>query len=149
MVGKDANAGIQIRSRRIPNSHEMCGYQADMGQHYWGCLYDESRRNRILAEANKDELAKGLKPNDWNEYGIRSVGRRVQLWINGCQTVDYLEPAKALSQAGVIGLQIHAGPPAEASTKISKYEFSTIPINLKCDKDGSRTAPTRYFHLSL
>ncbi|MBM4029849.1 MAG: DUF1080 domain-containing protein, partial [Planctomycetes bacterium] len=45
-----ANAGIQIRSRRIPNHHEMIGYQADMGQKYWGCLYDESRRNRILAQ---------------------------------------------------------------------------------------------------
>jgi hypothetical protein len=50
-----ANAGIQIRSRRIPNHHEMIGYQADMGQHYWGCLYDESRRNRILAKPDPDE----------------------------------------------------------------------------------------------
>jgi len=43
-----ANAGIQIRSRRIPNNNEMIGYQADMGQHYWACLYDEGRRHKIL-----------------------------------------------------------------------------------------------------
>ena len=30
-----ANAGIQIRSQRIPNHHEMIGYQADIGQQYW------------------------------------------------------------------------------------------------------------------
>ena len=44
-----ANAGIQIRSRRIPNHHDMIGYQADLGQDYWGALYDESRRRTVLA----------------------------------------------------------------------------------------------------
>lgn len=113
----EANAGIQIRSRRFPGSREMCGYQADMGQHYWGCLYDESRRNKVLAEANRDALAKALRPADWNAYAIRCVGRRIQLWINGHQTVDYLEPDETIEQAGLIGLQIHAGPPAMAGYK--------------------------------
>jgi len=109
-----ANAGIQIRSRRIPNNNEMIGYQADMGQHYWACLYDEGRRHRILAKPDPKLLHKALKPNDWNKYVIRCVGPRVQLWLNGCQTVDYIEPDESVEQAGVIGLQIHSGPPAEA-----------------------------------
>ncbi|MHC4497874.1 MAG: 3-keto-disaccharide hydrolase [Planctomycetota bacterium] len=109
-----ANAGIQIRSRRIPNHHEMIGYQADMGQHYWGCLYDESRRNRILAKPDPQRLREALRPNDWNDYVIRCVGPRIQLWMNGYQTVDYTEPDESIEQAGVIGLQIHGGPPAEA-----------------------------------
>jgi len=109
-----ANAGIQIRSRRIPNHHEMIGYQADMGQHYWGCLYDESRRNRILAKPDPQRLRQVLRPNDWNEYVIRCVGRRIQLWMNGYQTVDYIEPDESIEQEGVIGLQIHGGPPTEA-----------------------------------
>jgi hypothetical protein len=109
-----ANAGIQIRSRRIPNHHEMIGYQADMGQHYWACLYDESRRNRILAKPDPERLREVLRANGWNEYVIRCVGRRVQLWMNGHQTVDYTEADESIEQAGVIGLQIHSGPPAEA-----------------------------------
>jgi hypothetical protein len=109
-----ANAGIQIRSRRRPNHHEMIGYQADMGQHYWGCLYDESRRNRILAKPDPQQLRQALKPNDWNEYVIRCVGPRVQLWMNGYQTVDYTEPDESIEQVGFIGLQIHGGPPVEA-----------------------------------
>lgn len=111
---KTANAGIQIRSRRIPDHHEMIGYQADMGQHYWGCLYDESRRGKILAAPDPEELARVLKPNGWNDYVIRCVGKRVQLWINGYQTVDYTEPDDSIEQTGVIGLQIHSGPPSEA-----------------------------------
>jgi len=109
-----ANAGIQIRSRRIPNHNEMIGYQADMGQHYWGCLYDESRRNKILAQPATEVLKKALKPGEWNQYVIRCEGRRVQLWLNGVQTVDYTEPDESIEQTGLIGLQIHSGPASEA-----------------------------------
>jgi len=109
-----ANAGIQIRSRRIPNHNEVSGYQADMGQQYWGCLYDESRRNKVLAQPDAQLLQKALKAGDWNEYVIRCEGRHIQLWLNGFQTVDYTEPDQGIEQAGLIGLQIHGGPPAEA-----------------------------------
>lgn len=116
LVGETAtaNAGIQIRSRRIPNHNDMIGYQADMGQHFWGCLYDEGRRHRILVKPEPELLSRALKPNDWNEYVIRCVGPRVQLWLNGFKTVDYTEPDESIKQEGVIGLQIHSGPPAQA-----------------------------------
>ena len=109
-----ANAGIQIRSRRIPNHNEMIGYQADMGQHYWGCLYDESRRRKVLASADRGELDKVLKVGQWNDYVIRCEGKRIRLWINGCRTVDYTESEDSIEQTGLIGLQIHSGPPSEA-----------------------------------
>lgn len=114
VLGKGANAGVQIRSRRIPNHHEMIGYQADLGDNYWGSLYDESRRNKILAAADAKAVAEVLKRDDWNDYRIRCEGRRIQLWINGLKTVDYTEPDDAIEQRGLIGLQIHGGPPSEA-----------------------------------
>jgi hypothetical protein len=109
-----ANGGIQIRSRRIPNNHEMIGYQADMGQQYWGSLYDESRRNKTLAGPTAEEIKKVFKPNDWNDYVIRCQGRHIQLWLNGLKTVDYTEADEKLEQKGLIGLQIHGGPASEA-----------------------------------
>ena len=109
-----ANAGVQIRSKRIPNHYEVIGYQADMGQHYWGALYDESRRRKILSGPNLDELNKVLKRDGWNDYVIRAEGKRVRLSINGFQTVDYTEPDDAIEQRGRICLQIHGGPPSEA-----------------------------------
>jgi hypothetical protein len=114
LTGKDANAGIQFRTERIPNHHEVSGYQADMGQHYWGCLYDESRRNKILAQPDKKTLRKALKPDDWNTYTIRAEGPRIQLWINGVQTVDYTEQEEGIAREGVIALQVHSGGPTEA-----------------------------------
>lgn len=114
VLGDGANAGIQIRSRRIPNHHEMIGYQADLGQNWWGCLYDESRRNKVLAGPPDDKRTEVVKPNEWNDYRIRCQGRKIQLWINGKQTVDYTESDEKLEQVGLIGLQIHGGPPSEA-----------------------------------
>ncbi|HEX5443631.1 MAG TPA: DUF1080 domain-containing protein [Pirellulales bacterium] len=114
VLGEGANAGVQIRSRRIPNHHEMIGYQADLGDGWWGSLYDESRRNKMLATADKKLVEQALKRGDWNDYTIRCQGRRIQLWINDRQTVDYTEADETIEQLGLIGLQIHGGPPSEA-----------------------------------
>jgi hypothetical protein len=114
VLGQGANAGVQFRSRRIPNHHEVRGYQADLGDGWWGSLYDESRRNKILAAADKTIITEALDRDDWNDYAIRCQGPRIQLWINGRQTVDYTEPDATIEPAGLIGLQIHGGPPSEA-----------------------------------
>lgn len=112
------NAGIQIRSQRVPNHHEVSGYQADLSAGadggYWGCLYDESRRNRMLARPERQVILQALRPDDWNRYEIRCEGPRIRLSINGVQTVDYTETDDKIPQAGIIGLQIHGGPPSEA-----------------------------------
>jgi hypothetical protein len=101
----------------------VSGYQADLGDpEWWGCLYDESRRNRVLAKSDRAEVNKVLKRDDWNEYTIRCEGRRLQLWINGLKTVDYAEPDEKIEQAGIIGLQIHGGPPSEAWYKDIRLE---------------------------
>lgn len=115
LLGVGANAGVQVRSRRIPNHHEMIGYQADLGDpEWWGCLYDESRRNRVLAKADVAQVNAILKRGDWNDYEIRCEGPRLRLAINGVTTVDYTETDPAIEQSGLVALQIHGGPPSEA-----------------------------------
>jgi hypothetical protein len=120
LIGEDANAGIQFRSRRVPDETEVSGYQADMGGEsgqydiVWGSLYDESRRSTMLVLANQDELKRVLKASDWNEYVIRCEGKHIQMWLNGYQTVDYTEKDDSIEATGIIGLQIHGGGPSEA-----------------------------------
>lgn len=106
---KTANAGIQFRTKRIPDHHEVSGYQADVGQHYWGALYDESRRKKVLAQPDKEVLEKIVKHDDWNEYVIRCEGPRIRLWLNGTLTVDYTEADDKIERSGIIGLQVHGG----------------------------------------
>jgi hypothetical protein len=114
---KKANAGVQFRTRRIPRHHEVSGYQADVGQGYWGALYDESRRNKVLAAPDAKLLERLVKHDDWNEYVIRAEGPRIQLFLNGTKTVDYTEKDDKIERSGIIGLQIHGGAKAKAMYK--------------------------------
>ena len=106
------NAGVQFRTRRIPNHHEVSGYQADIGPGYDGHLYDESRRNRMLAKPNKETVNEALQAvadDGWHSYRIRAAGDRIQLWLNGVQTVDFTEKDAKIPRTGIIALQIHGG----------------------------------------
>jgi poly-gamma-glutamate capsule biosynthesis protein CapA/YwtB (metallophosphatase superfamily) len=117
--GAGNNAGVQFRSQRIPNHHEVSGYQCDIGmmqdKPIWGWLYDESRRKKFLVEADAEKLGKVVKQSNWNDIVIRCFGPRVELWVNGLKTVDYTEEDSSIARHGIIGLQIHAGAPAEAA----------------------------------
>lgn len=117
-----ANAGIQFRTKRIPNHHEVSGYQADMGQDYWGALYDESRRKKVLAKPDKAVIEKAVRHEDWNEYTIRCEGNRIRLWLNGTLTVDYTEMDKDIDRTGIIGLQIHGGAKSKVFYKDIRIE---------------------------
>ncbi|RCR69838.1 3-keto-disaccharide hydrolase [Larkinella punicea] len=120
LLGTDGfiNTGVQFRSKRLTNpAYEMTGYQADLGKGYWASLYDESRRNKTLIAPDSMLVKKILKPNDWNDYEIRAENRRIRLYLNGKQTVDYTEPDRTIPQEGLIGLQIHGGGKAEVHFK--------------------------------
>ena len=117
LVNGAGNSGVQFRSRRVPNSHEVSGYQADIGEEYWGNLYDESRRNVILVDARASGVDKVLKKDGWNEYEIRCQGDHVVLTLNGLKTVDYRESEPNIARSGMIAVQIHAGGPLEVQFK--------------------------------
>jgi hypothetical protein len=113
------NSGVQFRSVRIPNPpNEMSGYQADLGDpSWWGSLYDESRRNKVLVASDMSKVTPVLKKGDWNEYRVRCEGPRIQIWINGVQTVDYTEPDEKVARDGKIAVQVHGGGKTEVSFK--------------------------------
>ena len=112
--GDAANAGIQFRTKRIPNNYEVSGYQADVGIGWWGALYDESRRNKVLTGPDQAKMKDVVRNGEWNDYVIRAEGKHIQLWLNGVQTVDYSEEDPKIDTTGVVCPQIHAGPPSEA-----------------------------------
>lgn len=112
------NAGVQFRSKRLTDPpYEMSGYQADLGDGYWASLYDESRRNATLVKPDSLSVSKVLKRNTWNDYHIRCEGKRIRIWLNGINTVDYTEKDENIDQNGLIALQIHGGGKVQASYK--------------------------------
>lgn len=117
LIGEGKNAGVQIWSQRIPNHHEMIGFQCDIGwggeTSIWGALYDESRRRRMLTTVPlpTQKLAESGK---WHEFRIIAQGRSIRIWLDGALATHYFESDPDIPFNGRIGLQIHSGPPAEA-----------------------------------
>lgn len=112
------NGGIQIRSQPATNPpNEMVGYQCDIGDGWWGALYDETRRNKVLVKPDPAAVERALRPGEWNEYLVRARGKRIQTSINGVLMIDYTEKDDAIPQYGLIGLQVHGGGAAEISYK--------------------------------
>jgi poly(3-hydroxybutyrate) depolymerase len=134
LAGGSGNSGVQFRSDRLP-PHEMIGYQADLGQNYWGCLYDESRRKRVLVQAS-DAALKSLRPTAWNHYEIRAMGPKIRLALNGKMSVDYEEKDANIKREGKIAVQVHAGGPMEAAFKDIWIQPLPRPTTLDLDKPG-------------
>ncbi|MBA3483911.1 MAG: DUF1080 domain-containing protein [Pirellulales bacterium] len=120
------NSGVQIRSIRVPNSSEMSGYQVDAGNDWWGKLYDESRRNRVIAEPpDPSTLQKAVRENDWNEYRICAEGPRIRSWINGVAALDYVEREPNIPLDGHIAFQVHGG--GKALVEFKDVEIRELP----------------------
>ena len=117
-AGGFVNGGVQVRSQPAQNPpNEMVGYQCDIGDGWWGALYDESRRNKVLVKPDPKAVEKALKKDDWNDYVIRCEGKRIRTAINGVDMIDYTEADDSLPQHGLIGLQVHGGGPTLAYYK--------------------------------
>jgi putative membrane-bound dehydrogenase-like protein len=123
------NSGFQIRSQRVPNNSEMAGYQCDFGEPNWyGAIYDESRRNKVMSASDMKALRPALKTNDWNEYVIRADGPRVTTWINAVMGTDYTEADANIPDWGKLGIQVHGGGKALVQVKdITIEELPATP----------------------
>ncbi|KAA0140147.1 DUF1080 domain-containing protein [Gimesia chilikensis] len=137
---KGNNSGVQYRSELVdPQNFALKGYQADLHPkpEYFGMLYGEKtgrgiiaqrfQRVEIGAEGKPKVVAeigdKNQKLNDWewNELRIVAVGNRLVHQVNGVNTVDITDNHPQAFAKGVLGLQLHAGPPMRVEFKDVQY----------------------------
>lgn len=105
------NSGIQIRSVRAEHG-AMSGYQVDCGAGWFGKIYDEHRRNKVIWAPTPEQQAaldKAVDVFGWNEYRIRAEGPHIQTWINGVHCMDFTEADPNIALDGVIAPQVHSG----------------------------------------
>jgi hypothetical protein len=100
------NSGIQYRSKVVDGN--MVGYQADIGNGFWGDIYDEHRRGKLVG-GDLSVLKHLLKEDGWNSYIIRVKGNLHTLYINGVKTCDYVEKDPSVPSRGIIAIQLHSG----------------------------------------
>jgi hypothetical protein len=112
------NSGIQYRSRVVEGN--MVGYQADIGQGYWGDIYDEHRRGKLVG-GDLSVLKTLLRPDGWNSYIVRVKGTLHTLYINGVKTSEYTETDTSVPSKGIIAIQLHSGG-------VAKIEFRHVTL---------------------
>ena len=136
----DGNSGIQYRSEDKGN-WVVGGYQADFEANdtFSGILYEERGRGilaqrgqvtRVVAGNGKSkpevvatigesaDINKVIRKEEWNDYKIIADGNRMMHIINGrmtCQVID--EDSERAAKAGILALQLHAGPPMTVQFK--------------------------------
>ena len=117
LVGNNSGVCIRIAPTNFDN---VPGYQVDMGEGYWGALWDERGRG-MVSPFPKEEAAKLVKLNDWNHYYVRAEGHHIQAWLNGVKTIDINDEKGRLS--GPIGFQLCHG-----EKKMTDASFKNVYI---------------------
>jgi len=124
------NSGVCARIHPI-SFDDVPGYQIDMGDGYWGCLWDEHHRQIKILDYPKAEADKILHKEDWNHYYVRMKGTHIVLFLNGVKTAEGDDPGGFTS--GPLGFQLCHGDNTIASFKniyVKTYapvEKSTAP----------------------
>ncbi len=111
---KSGNSGIQIRSIRAENG-KVTGPQADIGEGYFGSLYEEGMRSKLLSTYPKDKGKALFHEGDWNDMVVTAKGDQITVSLNGVKTVDLVDPV--FLKSGIIALQVHVGGPMEVRFK--------------------------------
>ena len=132
-VSAAGNSGINYRSSQVPEpAFALKGYQCDIdGDFTWtGQNYEERGRTflalrgqmtRITPDAKpaiianvgeKEALAKFLRREDWNQIHLIIRGNVLTHLINGhVMSIVVDEDSAARTASGLIGVQVHVGPP--------------------------------------
>ena len=133
-VSARGNSGINYRSEMATNfgPWAMRGYQADIdgANKYTGQNYEEKGRTFLALRGQairiKDgqpseiisslgtpnELLSIIRTNDWNEYHLIASGNVLTHILNGrVMSVVVDEDAANRKSEGLLGVQVHVGPP--------------------------------------
>ena len=144
-----ANSGVQYRSKIIDgDKHRLSGYQADIDKSgkYIGITYSErtgrgilcQRGNKTTIRGAKDkqvekiadpaDLLKNIDLDGWNEMEVTARGNHMVTKINGNVTSEVIDEDKSgYVNRGLIGLQLHVGPPMKIEFK--EIELKRIAVN--------------------
>lgn len=142
-ISDRGNSGINYRSEAIAGQpFALRGYQSDIDgqQRYTGQNYEEKGRTFLALRGNisrvdadgkarvigavglADELAKKVRNGDWNEVHLIVRGNVLTHLVNGhVMSVVIDDDAARRKFDGLLGVQVHVGPPM-------KVEFRNIRL---------------------
>ena len=149
-VSDRGNSGISYRNAPIDSlPYALTGYQADIDgrNNYTGQNYEEKGREflALRGETNivdtayrspahaavremdlpNDSLSRYIRQGEWNEYRIIAIGANLKHYVNGVLMSEVTDNDAAHRRlSGLLGVQVHVGPPM----KIEYKDFLLKPI---------------------
>jgi len=106
------NSGLQFRSKRLEDGR-VVGYQADLGQEYWGSLYEEGGRGMISQPA-REIWTSAVDKTGWNHLVVEARGDALRIELNGLRTAE-IRDGKA--SRGIFAFQLHGGMNTELAVR--------------------------------
>jgi len=116
------NSGMMFRGLQKPGEDgRVHGYQCEhdngRGRAWTAGLYDEARRGWLFPKKGEKAAEKAfteqgrkiIKWDGWNEIRIVCEGKRVRIWLNGEERVDFTDEGKEFTPEGFFALQVHSG----------------------------------------
>ena len=150
-ISAKGNSGINYRSAHAPETNApwaMRGYQADIdgANRYTGQNYEERGRTFLALrgqmtrlETDKppqiigslgdtNTLLSVIKSDDWNEYHLIVQDNTMMHVINGhVMSVVVDEDARNRTMDGLLGVQVHTGPPMKVEYRNFRFKDLTTP----------------------
>lgn len=135
------NSGMMYRSQYLDkNIFRLTGNQCDLHPkaEYCGMLYSEATGRGIVAQrgtkvvvdqgsgkpkvVGKTEDATNVDITQWHTYKIVAKGNHLLHYVDGRLAIDLTDNHKDIKLSGLIGIQVHAGPPMKAYFKNIKLK---------------------------
>jgi sucrose-6-phosphate hydrolase SacC (GH32 family) len=129
------NSGFQFRSRLLPDG-DMAGYQMDNNRDtpWLARLYEEHGRDTLAFRGKQTLIDRDGKQTQsdlpeaggapwfqldrWHEYHLICQGPHLVLKVDGRLAAEVIdEDAKHYAPSGLLGLQLHSGPPMTVQFK--------------------------------
>lgn len=110
LVGYNSGVCARIHPKDFD---DVPGYQVDMAEGYWGCLWDEHHRQKKIVDYPQAEADKIVHKEAWNHYYFTMRGPHVVMYLNGVKTADVQDPEGYAS--GPLGFQLCHGDNTIAS----------------------------------
>ncbi|MVZ66065.1 DUF1080 domain-containing protein [Sphingobacterium sp. DK4209] len=105
------------------------GERAEIGEIKEGVVAEAkgnawTNRNVLDTLDNADNLKNAIKSEDWNEIEIVAEGNKLSHYVNGKLMSEVIDnDSKNKSDKGLIGVQVHVGPPMKIEYKDMQIKF--------------------------
>ncbi len=126
LAGERTNSGIFLRTPAKPTDPQKDCYELNIAP--WDNPFPTGS---LVGRVKKNEQVDEPEPMEWHRLHALVEQKRVQAWVDGQQSVDYLDDSGLT--AGLIGLQFREGEIRFRNIRLRPIGYNVIPKGKRTD----------------